>query len=611
MFKSLTSRIIALGILIVVSILLLVVGIVDATLQTQHSFRGVMSSGEVLRNTNVMMASVRNAESGQRGLIVTHNSGFSQSFDREIEQARSSYQEIVRLTKDNPVQKRRIKVIGEILEERIALMSIPLELVRNEKFEDARNVVIDGRGFDTMAKLELAVEQFVSTERNLQAQNVSAASRRLEYVRILAFIGGPLIALLSALVSVMIIHRIRRPISILSSAMDKLGTGDFSKRVDADMGSREFLKLANGYNLMAERLEAAVDDRERSNEKLQQMHLDMVSSAKALKDRNDIIELLAAMSHRMQATRSDEELAEVISIFVPRILPDVPGVLYSFNNSRNKLVPVSSWGEMEHVTASFAPDTCWALRRGQSHWVSGTGKDVRCQHVPQDRITYHCEPLLASGDVIGVLYLVSQLDEEQRFRVSMLTENISSAIVNRRLQKDLKEQTIRDPLTGLFNRRYMEETLAVEVARSMRSGEPLCVIMCDVDHFKRFNDEQGHDAGDEVLKVVARTLSEQFRDGDIVCRYGGEEFTIIAPGTTEQDLIRRTESVRSAIMQLQAELRGKQLGRITMSFGVAQWKPGMDKEGLALMSSADEALYQAKHQGRNRVIGVSAFADEA
>ncbi|KAK0330083.1 hypothetical protein LTR94_034241, partial [Friedmanniomyces endolithicus] len=143
-------------------------------------------------------------------------------------------------------------------------------------------------------------------------------------------------------------------------------------------------------------------------------------------------------------------------------------------------------------------------------------------------------------------------------------------MVNQKLQRDLKEQTIRDPLTGLFNRRYMEEALALEVARAARSGAPLCVVMCDVDHFKRFNDEFGHDAGDVVLQAVAAELGHRFRDGDIVCRYGGEEFIIIAPGTTAEALAPRVETVRQAIAAIALRLGKQPLGSSTMSFGVAE-----------------------------------------
>jgi GGDEF domain-containing protein len=245
----------------------------------------------------------------------------------------------------------------------------------------------------------------------------------------------------------------------------------------------------------------------------------------------------------MQAARTDDELAQIIRVFVPQVLPDIPGALYAHNNSRNCLVPVASWGDIVVPDDGFAPERCWALRRGQSHSVVDPRRDIVCAHVAEGEV-YHCEPLLAGGEVIGVLYLRGRIEAENRFRMNVLTENIASALVNHRLQRSLREQTIRDPLTSLFNRRYMEEALKLEIARASRSGNPLSLVMCDVDHFKRFNDEFGHDAGDAVLQQVAAEMRSRFRDGDVVCRFGGEEFTIIAPGTTAEALAKRVDIVR-------------------------------------------------------------------
>jgi diguanylate cyclase (GGDEF)-like protein len=204
--------------------------------------------------------------------------------------------------------------------------------------------------------------------------------------------------------------------------------------------------------------------------------------------------------------------------------------------------------------------------------------------------------------MIGTLYLQGKVDPDSRFRLAAMVENIASALVNHRLQRGLREQTIRDPLTGLFNRRYMEESLATEIARVARSGAPLSVVMCDVDHFKRFNDEFGHDAGDAVLQAVASEMRGRFREGDVVCRYGGEEFAIIAPGTTADNLAQRVESVREAIAELDIRQGGRRLGRTSMSFGIAEWHVEIGRDGAALLHAADSALYRAKREGRNRTI---------
>lgn len=608
MFTSLTSRIAAVGIMVATALFVLVLAIVDASRQSRESFQWVMHSSQIIQAMEETMAGLRDAESGQRGYVLTQNPGLAQSFERRIEDARQSYGQLYELTKDNPVQNRRVREFGVLMDERVELMNTPLQMARQNAFNEARTAISEGRGHETMNALVLIAQDFLNEEEAIRDKRIMSAERRLAWGRGLALFGGPLIALLTLLLSAMAISRIRYPTRVLDAAMTRFGQGEMDARVEEKMGSKEFDRLAHGYNAMAQKLETTSAAQERSKAELRRVHDELLASSQTLKERGEVMELLGAMSHRMQATRTDEELAEVISIFVPRVMPDLPGALYAYNNSRNLLVPMSVWGEPRDVGQSFAPDKCWALRRGQEHYVSGKGKDVVCDHVHEDVVAYHCEPLLASGEVIGVLYMDGILDSEARFRMSVLVENIASAMTNRRLQRDLKEQTIRDPLTGLFNRRYMEEALALEVARASRADTPLCVVMCDVDHFKRFNDEYGHDAGDAVLALVASELGERFRDGDIVCRYGGEEFTIIAPGTTKEDLLRRVENVREAMSKLSPRLRNQLLGSITMSFGISQWNPDMERTGADLLKHADAALYQAKRDGRNRTIMYEAGA---
>lgn len=608
MFTSLTSRIAAVGIMVATALFVLVLAIVDASRQSRESFQWVMHSSQIIQAMEETMAGLRDAESGQRGYVLTQNPGLAQSFERRIEDARQSYGQLYELTKDNPVQNRRVREFGVLMDERVELMNTPLQMARQNAFNEARTAISEGRGHETMNALVLIAQDFLNEEEAIRDKRIMSAERRLAWGRGLALFGGPLIALLTLLLSAMAISRIRYPTRVLDAAMTRFGQGEMDARVEEKMGSKEFDRLAHGYNAMAQKLETTSAAQERSKAELRRVHDELLASSQTLKERGEVMELLGAMSHRMQATRTDEELAEVISIFVPRVMPDLPGALYAYNNSRNLLVPMSVWGEPRDVGQSFAPDKCWALRRGQEHYVSGKGKDVVCDHVHEDVVAYHCEPLLASGEVIGVLYMDGILDSEARFRMSVLVENIASAMTNRRLQRDLKEQTIRDPLTGLFNRRYMEEALALEVARASRADTPLCVVMCDVDHFKRFNDEYGHDAGDAVLALVASELGERFRDGDIVCRYGGEEFTIIAPGTTKEDLLRRVENVREAMSKLSPRLRNQLLGSITMSFGISQWNPDMERTGSDLLKHADAALYQAKRDGRNRTVMYEAGA---
>lgn len=604
MFDSLASRIAAVGILVVLALLVVGAALVDASRQSRESFQWVTHSSKVLQALDESIAGIRDAESGMRGYILTRNPNYAQSFEVSVDKSLSAFGQLVELTKDNPDQADRLRSFGLLLDERCELARQHLKLARENRFEEARLSISGGRGLELMGALSLAANQLEAEERHIQKERIRAMNARMAWAQRLSVIGLPLVALFVTLMSYILIRNVRHPVVILNRAMDGLGEGELSTRINQTMGSTEFDRVAIGYNAMADRLEVTSKQRIEHERELKTLHAELLSSTQILKQRGEVIEILGGMAHRMQAARTVEEMSSVVKAFVPRVLPNMPGVLFAHNNSRNLLVPFAEWGDCDHAAEPFAPDQCWALRRGQSHFVSKLGADVRCNHVDADGPTYHCEPLLASGEVIGVLYLQGVVDKEYQFRLKILVQDIASAMVNQQLQRDLKEQTIRDSLTGLFNRRYMEEALALEVARSGRSGQPLSVVMCDVDHFKRFNDDYGHDAGDLVLQAVSNELANRFRDGDIVCRYGGEEFTIIAPGTTPEALHKRLEMVRAAVSNLKLKKDGQVLGNLTMSFGVAQWHTGKDGDriGQRVLKSADAALYRAKNEGRNRVV---------
>nr|WP_298089567.1 diguanylate cyclase [uncultured Sphingomonas sp.] len=598
MLSSLASRITALGLIVLVTVAALAGLLVDASHQTRQSFVGVNHSATVIEVTEEALENLRDAESGQRGFVLTHDQAYASSFVSATANAAEKIVQVVRLTRDNPVQNARAREIADLVGRRIDILRQPLELGRRKNFVGALAIISSGRGRELMDAISVRARAFLDQERVLQQARQAAAEQRLTVGKRSAVIGALVVALLILVGLSLIIRAIHKPLATMLRAMTGLADGEHV-RIETVMGSSEFARLARGYNTMADRLAAAVADQAGGEQRLQVANTTLERTAAALRERSDVIELLGGMAHRMQAARTDDELAQIIRVFVPRVLPGISGALYAHNNSRNLLVPIAGWGDFETGPDGFAPDQCWALRRGQAHWVAQPGDDIVCAHVAHGEV-YHCEPLLAGGEVIGVLHLRGQVGAESRFRLTVLAENIASALVNHRLQRSLREQTIRDPLTGLFNRRYMEEAMTLEIARAARSGAPLSMVMCDVDHFKRFNDDHGHDAGDAVLQAVAAEMKSRFRDGDVVCRFGGEEFTVIAPGTSSEALMARVEAVRLAIAELNIKQNGRTLGATSMSFGIATWNDTMARDGSTLIQAADAALYEAKREGRNR-----------
>jgi diguanylate cyclase (GGDEF)-like protein len=317
---------------------------------------------------------------------------------------------------------------------------------------------------------------------------------------------------------------------------------------------------------------------------------------------------LSKMTSLLHACFTLDEANKIISHFAQQLFPDQTGELYAFRSSRNLLELSAIWGEVEGHDSMFAPQDCWALRQGQVYEVSDPQQSVLCMHVKHAN-PYLCLPMMAHGEVLALLHVcldpdtdgTKALSETRRSLLKVFTEQIALALSNLKLRDSLRQQSIRDPLTGLFNRRYLEESLLLEIQRAKRSNSPFSILMIDLDHFKRFNDTHGHEAGDIVLQTLGRFLQRHIRGGDIACRYGGEEFTLVLPGTTLELAQQRAEELCAGIRSLHVEFNGSSLGPLSFSVGIATFPNHGDGVELVLQA-ADMALYQAKNEGRDRVV---------
>lgn len=329
---------------------------------------------------------------------------------------------------------------------------------------------------------------------------------------------------------------------------------------------------------------------------------------------NAELKVLRELSDLLQTCESPREGHGVLEQVAPRLFVGRAGAFSVVSASRDDVERVAGWGH-EVTLGRFAPEECWALRRGRAH-VSGPGHP-QCRHVPVGAEPVLCVPLTAQGSTLGVLHLdAAGLDAAGGTEVPTTLEGlalttagqVSLALANLQLRETLRTLSVRDPLTGLFNRRYMEETLAREVTRAHRTGEPLSVIQLDVDHFKRVNDRHGHDVGDSVLRALADVMRGVFRGADVICRFGGEEFSVILPSTPTEAAVARAEEVRRTLLDLRVSTRDGLLAAPTVSCGVATL-PGDGTDGDSLVAAADRALYAAKGLGRDRVVTGSDLPD--
>ncbi|MFC5512461.1 diguanylate cyclase [Massilia jejuensis] len=318
---------------------------------------------------------------------------------------------------------------------------------------------------------------------------------------------------------------------------------------------------------------------------------------------NDLLFRSAELMHSLELAESTDESAGVIASYLPRLLPNLSGSLYLYNNSRDILERKAGWGDVEGEPDIIEALDCWALRRGSPHASGGGDGGLACRHLQNPEMDRLCLPLVTQGDVIGCLTVTGgglvHGAEDQRAWIGQLAEQLGLALSNVRLRVSLRQQSIIDPLTQLYNRRYMDEVLKRELARSSRNGAPLSVLVLDLDHFKRINDTFGHEAGDAILRKVALTLRENIRSGDVACRMGGEEMVVLLPECGIENAIKRAETLRLAIAANDVLHQGQPIGA-TASIGVASY-PEHGASVQALVHAADLALYEAKHSGRNRV----------
>jgi diguanylate cyclase (GGDEF)-like protein len=193
----------------------------------------------------------------------------------------------------------------------------------------------------------------------------------------------------------------------------------------------------------------------------------------------------------------------------------------------------------------------------------------------------------------------SLMDGMRRLAVTAAGQT-ALAMVSLRLREELESQSVRDPLTGLYNRRVLEASLHREILRARRKGHSVSVVFIDLDHFKKFNDTFGHAAGDEVLMTMGKMFQEYFRGEDVVCRYGGEEFAIVMPEARAGDAAARAEGLRAKAENLSLQFHGQKLDRVTLSIGIAAY-PQHGTTRDSLLRAADECLYRSKSAGRNRI----------
>lgn len=507
------------------------------------------------RAYNTVLALLKDAETGQRGYVISSDEAFLEPYKVGIAGLPGALEQL-EVNAMSAQEKVLVARIVELSRAKVDEMERVIQVAKQGDKQAAQDIVASKRGKQLMDQLRVLLGRqlrVLAEQRNTLREEITVA---LRYNTSLG-IGASLASL------------------VLIGCAVYVAARSLEQRAEAAKQSSELAA---------------------SNARLAQL-----SATRA-----ERLSTTANMLQALDSAKTPGELARIVPVFLRKLLPDTSGAVYIYRNSRDVLELKASWGALHEVPDVVLPGDCWGLRLGKMH-LAGQGHDLCCEHGGawlSRHDTQACVPMISQGDVIGVLVIAAdQRDGNPLDSVlaATLAEQLSLAISNVWLRESLRHQSTVDPLTGLYNRRFFDESLKRELARAQRSKSACSVIMVDLDHFKRINDTYGHDGGDLVLKAAARAITERVRTSDVVCRYGGEELVLMLPDCGAQEAAKLAESIRVSLTELMIQHQGTIVSDISASFGVAQW-PGKGNSDQELLQAADRALYAAKKGGRNRVV---------
>jgi len=504
-----------------------------------------------------ILTAMRDAETAQRGFVITGNDVFLEPY----EQVRRTLPGALHDAKEKArtdAERTTVWRVARLAELKLAELDETIQLRRREGFEATERVVSSLRGkqyMDDLRRIVAAADVRSSARHDALQADLLARSAHSFTVSVAATVCN-IIALGILLLIAMRMLRARRAI-------------------------------AGQLETQAGQLAEAVALTTRHNRELK---------------------LVAELLRAVEAVPSMPDAAPVIARSLPKLLPGVSGTLFLLRDEDDHVLDRhTQWGTPSDQPPQIDIESCWSLRHGARYHTADSG-DLPCAHYrkPADDATGRlCIPLVTHDELVGMLHLeglAAGADHEEQERLAVtVAEQLALALGNARLRESLRRQSVLDPLTGLFNRRHFDAALKRELARARRKNVPVSLVLVDIDHFKRVNDDYGHAVGDAVLRTIAQQLRQGIREGDIACRYGGEEMVLLLPECSATDAGARAEAIRIALAAIAPHPQGEGPERVTASFGVAAY-PLHAEDAEALFWAADKALYRAKEYGRNRVV---------
>jgi diguanylate cyclase (GGDEF)-like protein len=504
-----------------------------------------------------ILTAMRDAETAQRGFVITGNEVFLEPYE-QVRRTLPAALHDAKYKARTDAERATVWRITRLAELKMAELDETILLRRRAGFVATERVVSSLRGKQYMDDLRriVAAEDARSRARRdaLQADLLARSARSFT-------------------------------VSVAATACNIIALGILLLVVTRTLRARR--AIAGQLETQAGQLEEAVALTTRHNRELK---------------------LVAELLRAVEAVPSMPEAAPVIARSLAKLLPGVSGTLFLLRDGDDHVLDRhTQWGTPSDQPPEIDLESCWSLRHGARYRTASSG-DLPCPHYRKpadDGAGRLCIPLVTHDELVGMVHLEGLVagpahEEQERLAVTV-AEQLALALGNARLRESLRRQSVLDPLTGLFNRRHFDAALKRELARARRKNVPVSLVLVDIDHFKRVNDDYGHAVGDAVLRTIAQQLRLGIREGDIACRYGGEEMVLLLPECSAADAGTRAEAIRLALAAIAPHPQGEGPQRVTASFGVAAY-PVHAQDAEALFWAADKALYRAKEQGRNRVV---------
>ncbi len=526
----------------------------EATRSVKHTLQVRQTAGD-------LFTALLDAETGQRGFLVTSDHRYLVPYHLATATLQAKLGELRNLVRDNPDHGKRLDQLEALADEKLAEMEAVVRKHITQGTDASRRQVQQDHGRQVMDRIRALFQTINTVEDRLLDQRTSV------------YLEEQKTALFSLVIFII-------NVLLLLGAIFLFMRRELRQRRESDRRQHEYVSTID-----------------KSLRTLQ-------------RERNDIA-ALNEFTNFVQSCASVEEVGKITGPFIKGILPEYSGALYLYADLNGELILTESWGNAP-MPAVLTSDGCWGLRRGQPHYHTSDSAPPACFHLPgSEQIETLCLPLVAQGNTLGLLTLFQSGAEsapagntlqagQRRGLINMIVRQLSLALANLQLRESLKDQSIRDPLTGAFNRRYFNDVAEKELAQARRFGRSFALIMLDIDHFKRFNDDHGHSSGDAVLVAVASYLQSSLREGDWMFRYGGEEFVLLLAEASASDAEKKAQELRSGISSLRIEFGDGSLPRLTVSIGIAEY-PQHGDDLKALLEKADTALYASKEAGRNRI----------